>query len=181
MAAQPGNAINVNTTTPGLVNFDGTATFTTTSLGAQYDTLTAASNKTVNAVSPGTSGWVLTSGGASAYPAYAAPVFTPMPFTDKAVSFNAASQNGYYVTATATGTMPASPAQGDIITFAVDSVSGILTVTANTGQTLQIGKAISASAGTAASNFNGDSVTFRYRLSDTNWIATDVVGTWTVT
>lgn len=180
MAAKPGNSLNQNSTTAGLQNWDGTATASTTAL-AQYNTMVGASTTTVQNIVPGTSGWVLTSAGASAYPAYAAPVFTKMPWTDKSGNFAAASQNGYFVTATCAGTMPASPAQGDVISFSVDSASGILTVTGNTGQTLQIGTAISAAAGTAASNFTGDSVTFVYRSSDTNWIAESVIGTWTVT
>lgn len=132
-------------------------------------------------VAPGTLGYVLTSGGASSYPSYQALPYTKMPWTDESTSFNALSQNGYFVTANATATLPSSPAQGDEIAFAVDSASGILTVQANTGQTIQIGKAISASAGIAVSNFNGDSVTLRFRSSDSNWLSTSVVGTFTVT
>jgi hypothetical protein len=71
MAARPVNAINCNSTTSGLVNFDGTSSFSTTGL-TQYYTLTGAGANTVNNVAPGTSGWVLTSGGATAQPAYAA-------------------------------------------------------------------------------------------------------------
>jgi hypothetical protein len=102
-------------------------------------------------------------------------------WTDEATNFAAAANNGYFVTATAIGTLPASPSQGNTIAFAVDSVSGILTITANTGQKIRIGTALSASAGTAASNFDGDSVTLVYRASDATWISTSVIGTWTVT
>jgi hypothetical protein len=85
------------------------------------------------------------------------------------------------VTATATATLPASPAQGNLIAFEVDSVAGILTIKANTGQILRIGKVVSAAAGTAVSNFQGDSVTFVYRASDTSWQAISCIGTFTVT
>ena len=179
MAAQPGNAINCNTTTPGLVNFDGTATFTTTGL-VQYYTMVGASNRTVQNVAPGTSGWVLTSGGASAYPAYAALPFTKMPWTDEAISFNAVAQNGYFVTATATATLPAGN-QGDMIAFEVDGVGSLLTIQAAGGQIIRIGKAVSAAAGTAVNNFQGDSVTLVYRASDTSWQGISVIGTFTVT
>jgi hypothetical protein len=101
------------------------------------------------------------------------------PYTDESTSFSAVSNNGYFVTGTATATMPASPSQGDRITFILDTTN-VLTVTANTGQVLRIGSTVSASAGTAASNARGDSVTFIYRSSDTAWIAMSVVGTWTV-
>jgi hypothetical protein len=107
--------------------------------------------------------------------------FVQMPWTNEAASFAAAAGNGYFVTATATATLPASPAQGNIIAFEVDSASGILTIQANTGQTIQIGKAVSASAGVAVSNFNGDSLTLVYRASDTSWRAIQTIGTWSVT
>ncbi len=102
-------------------------------------------------------------------------------WTDESLSFNAASSNGYFCTATLTATLPASPSQGNAIAFVVDSASGILTITANTGQKIQIGSAINtATAGTAASNKNGDSVTLIYRASDAIWFATSVIGTWTL-
>lgn len=101
-------------------------------------------------------------------------------WTDEAISFNALSGNGYFVTATATATLPAAPAQGNTIAFAVDSLAGILTITANTGQKIRIGSTLSTSAGTATSNADGDSVTLVYRSSDTTWIATSVIGTWTL-
>lgn len=103
-----------------------------------------------------------------------------MAWTDESTSFNAASGNGYFVTGTATATMPASPSQGNVISFIVDTTS-TLTITANTGQVIRIGSAVSASAGTAANNARGDSLTLIYRSSDTAWIAREVIGTWTVT
>jgi archaellum component FlaG (FlaF/FlaG flagellin family) len=156
------------------------STFSTTAL-VQYQTLVAASANTIQPVVPGTLGWVLSSAGPSGYPSYQALPYTPMPLVDKAISFAAMVQTAYAVTANSTATLPASPSQGDTIAFVVDNATAILTVTANTGQLLQIGKAISAAAGTAVSNFNGDSVTFKYRAADTKWIAFDVIGTWTVT
>src|SRR5208337_1143213 len=99
---------------------------------------------------------------------------------DEAVSFNALVNTGYFVTAIATATLPAAPAQGDTIVFSVDTAS-ILTITANAGQVIRIGAAVSAAAGTAANNARGDSVTLVYRASDTTWIASAVIGTWTVT
>jgi hypothetical protein len=176
----PSNSLNLNSTTAGLVNWDGTATPSTTAL-TQYSTLTGASNNTVNNVSPGTSGQVLTSNGGSAQPTFQASPFTKVPWTDKAISFAAASQNGYFVTANATATLPASPSQGDLIQFSVDNASAILTIQANTGQLIRIGKTVSASAGIAVSNFNGDSIALVYRASDTSWISQSSMGTWTVT
>jgi hypothetical protein len=179
MAATAGNALNIKSA--GIPIFDGTATFTATTT-TQYNTLTGGTGNTINNVSTGTTGQVLTSNGNAAQPTYQTLPFTKMPYTDEATNFNAASNNGYFVTANSTATMPASPAQGDIINFIVDSVSGILTITANMGQIIQVGTAISASAGTCVSNKNGDSISLVYRASDTKWISQGAPeGTWTVT
>ena len=180
MVATPANSMNLNSTSSGLVNWDGTATESTTAL-VQYNVLSGASTNTVNNIAPSTSGFVLTSNGASAQPTFQAVPFTKMPWTDKATSFSAAAQNGYFVTATAIATLPSSPAQGDTIAFEVDGVGSLLTITGNTGQIIRIGKVVSASAGTAVNNFEGDSVTLVYRASDTSWQAIHVIGTWTVT
>jgi hypothetical protein len=181
MAAKPSNAMNLTSTVSGLVNWDGVSSMSTTAL-TQYYTLVGASTNTVAAIAPGAAGTVLTSGGASANPSYTALPFTKMPWTDEASLFTAVSNNGYFCTATFAVTMPVSPAQGDTISFIVDGSFGV-TITANTGQTLQNGSAKSASAGTClnAATTTGCSITFVYRLSDTNWIASSVIGTWTIT
>lgn len=103
-----------------------------------------------------------------------------MAWTDESTSFSAAAGNGYFVTGTATATLPASPSQGNVISFIVDTAN-VLTIQANTGQVIRIGAAASASAGTAASTAIGSSVTLIYRASDTTWLAREVIGTWTVT
>jgi hypothetical protein len=180
MAATPSNSLNLNSTTAGLVTWDGTATASTTAI-TQYDTLTGGASNTVNNVAPGTTGQVLTSNGAAAQPTYQTAAFIAMTWTDEATSFAAAASNGYFVTATATGTLPASPAQGNTIVFDVDSASGILTIQANTGQMIRLGKAVSAAAGTCVSNFDGDSITLTYRASDTTWHGRAAQGTWTIT
>lgn len=179
MVARPSNSFNQSSTSAGLQNWDGTATPSTTSL-TQYYTLAGASSSTVQNIAPGTSGYVLTSAGASSYPSYQALPYTNMPWTDKAALFTAASQNGYFCTGTFASTMPASPNQGDIIGIVADG-SVTVTVTANTGQYIQVGKNRSASAGTAASNFTGDSLLLVYRASDAVWFSIATSGTWTVT
>ena len=177
MPAQPGNALNITQT--GLVLFDGTATFTATTT-TQYNTLVGNTGNTIANIAPGTATWVLTSNGAAANPSYQVLPFTPLTWTDEAVSFPAVANNAYFVSAIATATLPGSPTQGQTISFTVDTTA-ILTIQANTGQIIRIGKAVSATAGTADSNFQGDSVTLVYRTSDTAWIAESVLGTWTVT
>jgi hypothetical protein len=181
MAARPSNAMNLVSTTSGLVNWDGTSTMSTTAL-TQYYTLVGAGANTVTNIAPGTSGWVLTSTGASGNPAYTALPYTKMPWTDETTTFSPLAQNGYFVTGTATATLPASPSQGDTISFFVDG--GVaLTITANTSQVIQVGSQTSASAGTCvnAATTTGCSITLVYRSSDTKWACISVVGTWTIT
>jgi len=180
MGTTPANALNI--TAAGIQIFDGTATLTATTT-TQYNTLVGNTGNTIANVSTGTSGQVLTSNGNAANPSYQSLPFTKLPWTDKNISFAAASENGYFVTATATATLPGSPSQGDMIAFAVDvdPGTGLLTIQANTGQYIRIGKAISLAASTVINNFQGDSLVLIYRASDTTWIADDVLGTWTVT
>ena len=106
---------------------------------------------------------------------------TATAYTDKSTSFAAAANNGYFVTNTATATLPATPSQGDIITFVVDTTN-VLTITANAGQKIRVGSSISATAGTCASTAQGDSITLVYRTSGATWFANNSpVGTWTLT
>ena len=160
MAATPGNSLNIQTA--GYLSFDGTATIN----GRTFQAGTGISLTNANGVSGNTT--IATTGTVIGA------------WNDEATSFNALKNNGYFVTATATGTLPASPAQGDTIAFNVDTAS-ILTIQANTGQVLSFGKVTSASAGTATSNFTGDSCVLVYRASDTSWRAIQIVGTFTVT
>lgn len=99
-------------------------------------------------------------------------------WNDTAISFLASSNNGYFVTGTATGTLPASPSQGDEVEFATTSAS-ILTVLANVGQSIRIGNDL----GTQTVNASiGDSLSLTYRAADSTWYAvTSPQGTWVTT
>lgn len=103
-----------------------------------------------------------------------------MAWTDENTSFSAASGNGYFIIGTATATMPASPSQGNTISFIVDATN-TFTVLANTGQVIRLGNQVSASAGTAVNTARGDAITFVYRSSDTAWISQSSIGSWTLT
>lgn len=138
-------------------------------------------NGQLNSLGYGTNGQVLTSNGPSTSPSWAAASSSSMPWTDQGASFSAVANNGYFITATSTATLPASPTQGQVIAFAVDSASGILTIQANTGQFIRIGKNVSSSAGIAVSSVNGDSINLVYRASDTTWITTHSVGVFDLT
>ena len=102
-------------------------------------------------------------------------------WADKAASFDAAANNGYVVTAIATATLPASPSLGDTIKFIVDG-TGILTITANTGDFIRFGAVKSASGGIAVNSAQGDSVTLVYSDSTTSWVALSTPqGNWNIT
>lgn len=101
------------------------------------------------------------------------------PWTDKSVTFNALAQNGYFCTGVLTVNLPAAPTQGNTIIIYVDSAS-VVTVKANTGQTIQIGAMQSTAAGTAASTAEGSTLTLVYRASDTEWHSISDLGSWTL-
>jgi hypothetical protein len=102
-------------------------------------------------------------------------------WSDNSGSFNAASNNGYFITTTSTPTLPAAPSEGDVVAFIVDTTN-ICTITANTGQKIRVGITLSASAGTCASNFRGDSINLVYRSTGATWFASSSPqGTWSVT
>ncbi len=102
------------------------------------------------------------------------------PYTDEATSFTAVANNGYFCTATLTATLPASPIQGDKIEIFTE-LSAIITVRANTGQTIRLNTSVSASAGSAVNVTGGSSIMLVYKASTTQWCAISVVGSWTIT
>jgi hypothetical protein len=103
-----------------------------------------------------------------------------MTWSDQATSFAAVADNGYFVTAAATATLPSTAVEGTTIVFYATS-TGAVTVTANTGQIIEIGTATSASAGVAVSTHKGDSLTLTYQLATTTWWGRAVQGSWSVT
>ena len=101
-------------------------------------------------------------------------------WSDKSTNFNAVAQNGYFITGTCAATLPASPNNGDTIKFFVDGAF-VVTITANTGQTIQMASNVSSSAGTQANTASGDACTLVYRSTDTKWCAVSFVGAWNKT
>lgn len=98
-------------------------------------------------------------------------------WTDENASFNAFPQNGYFVIATATGTLPSSPTQGNTIQFIVDTNS-VLTIQANAGQQIRIANVISSFGGTATSTADGCTCELVYRVLDNTWISSNNNGSW---
>lgn len=129
----------------------------------------------------GTATYVLTSNGAGVSPTWQPILPSSFPWLDASGVFTAAINTGYFLTGASTTTLPASPAQGDIIEFFVDA-NALCTITANTGQVIQYDGATSAAAGTLAASTLGNSVRLVYRSSNTSWNAIASMGaSWTVT
>lgn len=192
------NALNI--TSAGLIKFDGTSAFSSVTV-TQYSLLAGAASNGITSLGVATNGQIPIGAGAGANPVLAtltagtgisitngagsitiSSSATGVSWSDEATSFAALADHGYFVTATATATLPATPSQGDTINFAYDGATGALTITANTGQTIRVGSAVSASAGTCASTARGDSITLVYRTADTTWIAIGAPqGVWIIT
>ncbi len=102
-----------------------------------------------------------------------------VPWTDEAVSFNAAVNHGYFCTAALTATLPTAT-QGQIVVIEADT-SGAVTIQAPTGKFIRLGAQISAAAGTAVSSKQGDSVYLVYRSASLTWQSISTEGTWAVT
>lgn len=97
---------------------------------------------------------------------------------DQATSTTVAVNRGYFVTAATTQTLPAAPAQGDVVKIVVaDAVTVV--VAANAGQTLTIGAV--SSAVTATSTASGSTLEFVYRAATTTWFSISTTGTWITT
>jgi len=103
-------------------------------------------------------------------------------WNDVSGAFSPLKNNGYFITATATGTLPAAPAQGDTIKFFVDHASQVLTIQATAGKIIRMGELVSSSGGTFVSTLQGDSCELVYRTADTCWCAVaGFTGIWTLT
>lgn len=92
-------------------------------------------------------------------------------WTDVSGAFSPLKDNGYFITGTATGTLPASPVQGDTIKFFVDHASQVLTIKAPGTQLIRLGSLVSSAGGTAISTLQGDSIELVYRAANTTWEA----------
>lgn len=136
----------------------------------------------------GGTGQVLTAT-AGAPPSWTTPTSTNMIWTEEAVSFAAVANNGYFVTGTATVTLPASPLQGDTVIIQDDTAAGVITIVSGNGGQIRVGTNISAvttgsvstSALVPSTSNQGNSITLTYRSADTTWHARALEGNWTVT
>lgn len=79
----------------------------------------------------------------------------------------------------ATITLPAAQTSPSLIFTAIVQVAQILTITAGSGDTIRISSNVTAAAGSITSNVVGSSITL-VCINATEWIATSVVGSWSI-
>ena len=102
-----------------------------------------------------------------------------IPYTDEAVSFLAVVNNGYFCTAALTVTLPAAPAQGEVITLGIET-AGAVVIQAVGAQIIRLGSTASSAAGTATSTAIGSSIELVYRAASTTWFSISTEGSWTL-
>lgn len=103
-------------------------------------------------------------------------------WNDVSGAFSPVKDNGYFITGTATATLPAAPAQGDTIKFFVDHDSQVLTIDAPGTQIIRLATGVTSAGGTIISTAQGDSIELTYRASNTCWCAiAGFNGNWTTT
>jgi len=101
-------------------------------------------------------------------------------WTDISGAFFPLASHGYFITGTATGTLPATPNQGDTVKFIVDHASQVLTIQATGTQVIRLGSVVTSVAGSATSTSRGDSITLVYRSTGDLWVSESSVGNWTL-
>jgi hypothetical protein len=129
-------------------------------------------------VSDATAGFILTSNSPNA-PTFQAPASSAITFSNVGSPTTAVANNGYFVTSSTTITLPASPPMGTFVII-YNEPTIIVTVTANTGQTIRLNNSVSSSGGTATNVTNGSSITLYYRSNSLQWSIGAVVGSWTI-
>ncbi len=104
-------------------------------------------------------------------------------WTDEAISYAAVDDNGYMSTAAVTGSLPAAgQPNGTTIAF-VASTAALHTISPATTDKIRLGSALTTNgtgSGKIVSTAIGDSVQLVYQSSSGIWIATSVIGNWTV-
>jgi len=94
--------------------------------------------------------------------------------------FSSVGNHGYFITNTASTTLPASPSEGTTIKFSVDTTN-FLTITANTGQIIRLNATATVSGGTVANVAQGSSIELVYKSTGSVWMAVSTNGNWTLT
>lgn len=165
------NAVNANQAGIQTIN-DGVWTGSEVD---QYAVLVGAASNAVTSVDPVSAGYVLTDGGPGNPPSYQPP--GAIPFSDQAVSFNAAAGNIYLCTAALTVTLPTGASQGSSIQIICDA--NPVVIQASTLDTIQLGTQLSSAGGTFTNvNATGDAVTLTYDVTSLTWWGSASQGAW---
>lgn len=176
-------AAATDATKSGVAHFDS-ARFTVDANGFVSTSGTGIANTITGdaggAISPTSGNWnilggpgVTTSGSGSTL------TINSVVFTDQGGSTSVTSDSGSFATAAITLTLPASPAQGELVQVVCTSASALV-VDAPSTHLIRLGSSVTSAGGTVTSTAIGDSLTLRYRTSDTTWYATSIVGNWTI-
>jgi hypothetical protein len=100
-------------------------------------------------------------------------------WTDISAPLTASANNGYFVTASITVTLPTSPSQGDLIYISTQTGSVVI-VQAAAGQRIRLANSTTAIAGTAESTDIGCTLQLVYRSANTQWVSIGSEGSWTL-
>lgn len=101
-------------------------------------------------------------------------------WSEKAISFVASVQNGYFCNAALTATLPASAGLviGNTIIIYVD-VTATVVVQASAGESIEVGGVTSISGGTTTATVQGSMLGLVFKPSDLTWHAIESMGSWT--
>lgn len=125
----------------------------------------------IDGITPGLSGLVLTSNGTTSLPTWQAIPSAGITWQEKTSNFSALADYGYFINgATITATLPTSPSEGSTINFIINSTTTFV-IQAASGDYIKIGTASSSSGGTCSSTAisTGSSLTLIYMQSTTTW------------
>ncbi len=100
-----------------------------------------------------------------------------MTWNDKAVSFLATVNEGYFCTAGLTITLPLGATQGQTISIICDTSSPVI-VQADATQFIAIGAESTVIGGTATSTALGDNLLLVYRAASSTWWSLTADATW---
>lgn len=103
------------------------------------------------------------------------------PYAAQGLTGASSLNSGEFVTASVTRTLPATAGitDGELVEF-ICTTANPLVIAANTGQTIRVGTLVSSSAGNVTSTAIGDSLSLRFYAAGTVWLATSVIGTWSI-
>lgn len=183
--------IGANTADPAfatLTSSDSSISFTT---GANTLSLQVAGGSTVGktitgdsggALSPSSGNWnILGLSGSKTSGSGSTLTIKSPPFSQVGGAGTSVLNTGEFVTAAVTRTLPVSAglADGDLFIYSC-TTAGALVIQSVGSQKIRIGSGLSSAAGTATSNAIGDSLTLRFDATQGFFMATSVVGTWTL-